>query len=737
MSNIIVSLGNKECEFMPWAPAHGRVFSGPFAMDIETTLIDHDNPAHIPSFVIGAASDGSKGFFVTPSLVVSFLQTHENVPVVFHNASFDLKVVQQLAQAQDASLDVYARVEANQVWDTMLLHQLYVLATEGHTAEKKGQSTLEACSERYLGCELPKDAKDSRGKEVRLSYGQYLNQPPRTIEPVYLEYLAKDALATILVFDELRSQIDGTLAASHDVWGYVSREWLDEQIERWGPLTHHIQLKAAIVLNAITANGLCVDRSFSQQLKGEFDLQIQKHLDALHKAGFEPGEGSDGKLQNAIANVQENNQGLAIPRTPTGKYKASKKELPVLARFDPFFRTLHDFKKAQKLHKTYISKMVEKDRLHPRFKVLVNTGRTSSFGDINAQNLPRDDRIRRCVVPSPGHVFLDADYATIEMATLAQSLVTQFGANSQMAKAINEGKDLHTLVAAKVTGKAESEVTKEERSKAKPINFGKPGGMGTKTLQSYALESYEIALSEQEVKQLEQAWFELFPEMKDFLSDLTRPGDHLAHLLNLTVGDLRRAQGNDWCNSSRSLDEEPAGWLGGMCLKVLRSKTPARNSGEPYSPEECDYFWAKAKELESIFEVPEKHIAAIAQRKPSEALFKAVISLLDQLPVFTVTGRLRARASYTARHNAVFQGLAADGAKIALWNLWRAGFRIANFIHDQVLVEVPADADLKSVAGQVKQIMVESMAQVVPDVQVRVESAYRSRWSKAKEDLIK
>ena len=65
------------------------------------------------------------------------------------------------------------------------------------------------------------------------------------------------------------------------------------------------------------------------------------------------------------------------------------------------------------------------------------TGRTSSFGDINAQNLPRDDRVRSCFAPSHDHVFIDADYATVELATLAQSVMRQLQLRSAMADAIN------------------------------------------------------------------------------------------------------------------------------------------------------------------------------------------------------------------------------------------------------------------------------------------------------------
>ena len=98
--------------------------------------------------------------------------------------------------------------------------------------------------------------------------------------------------------------------------------------------------------------------------------------------------------------------------------------------------------------------------------------------------------------------------------------------------------------------------------------------------------------------------------------------------------------------------------------------------------------------------------------------------------VFTLTGRLRDRATFAARHNNVFQGLAADGAKLGLWKLWRAGYRIANFIHDEVLVEVPEDWDLDHHVGEVRRLMIEGMTEVVPDVRVDVECVATTVWSK-------
>jgi DNA polymerase I-like protein with 3'-5' exonuclease and polymerase domains len=77
--------------------------------------------------------------------------------------------------------------------------------------------------------------------------------------------------------------------------------------------------------------------------------------------------------------------------------------------------------------------------------------------------------------------------------------------------------------------------------------------------------------------------------------------------------------------------------------------------------------------------------------------------------------------------------LAADGAKLALWKLWRAGYRIVNFIHDEVLVEVPADSDLTHHGQHIQQLMVEGMQEVLPDVRVSADYAAMDRWWKSAE----
>ena len=719
--------------FRPWKPALGRVFNELFAFDCETTRIDEDRPWVTPAYVIGAGFDGRNGYFVRRSDVAAFFAAHEAVQVAFHHAAFDLAVLNTV----DKQLDIYSRVDQNLVWDTQILHRLYMLGTAGHTAGGKGESTLEHCAGHYLNVQLPKDVTDSEGEVVRLSYGKWLTRPVTEIEQVYLEYLAKDAIVTHLLYGELRRRLDSLLARSSGVWGYVSPGWLAEQVRRWGPQTHHIQIRAAIVLAQITRNGLHLDVARREELAEELKVLLDQQRQALGKFGYLPGGEGSGKSLQAILRRQESaGGGLKFPRTESGLYAASHEVLQDLASTVPFIKILLEYRATEKLLGSFVKKM-GKRALHPSFNVLARTGRTTSFGEINAQNLPTDDRVRSCFVPVPGHVFIDADYKTIEMATLAQACVSQFGLHSKMAEAINAGQDLHTLVAARVKNKPEAEVTKDERKKAKPINFGKPGGMGNATMKQYAKVSYGVHLDDAEVQALSDTWFNLFPEMQSFLRDNGATPLELARLFDFTpashcehTGD-RRFVGH---RENVGREHQPHHLLGCMFLKAIKVSDPKTDTGKPYTAGDLDYFWTRLEGKNHL--LPRALQSDVAARRPSVRLQRAVMSMVGLAGVFTLTGRLRANASYCARHNTVFQGLAADGAKLALWLLWREGYRIANFVHDQVLVEVPADSDLMKHAELIRSLMIEGMQAVVTDVKVDVTYAAVDRWYKDAEAVI-
>jgi len=128
---------------------------------------------------------------------------------------------------------------------------------------------------------------------------------------------------------------------------------------------------------------------------------------------------------------------------------------------------------------------------------------------------------RECFVPRPGKVFFQADYPQLELYTLAQCCMSWFG-ESKLAEAINAGIDPHLEVASKILdctyaeaeARKKTDEVKEARGGGKILNFGKPGGLGNKSLVSFAKKAYGVVLTERRAKELSEFWFAAWPEMQ-------------------------------------------------------------------------------------------------------------------------------------------------------------------------------------------------------------------------------
>ena len=110
-----------------------------------------------------------------------------------------------------------------------------------------------------------------------------------------------------------------------------------------------------------------------------------------------------------------------------------------------------------------------------------------------------------------------------------------------------------------------------------------------------------------------------------------------------------------------------------------------------------------------------------------------------QVGVATLTGRVRGQVNYTQARNTPFQGLAADGAALALFGLVRAGFRIVAFVHDEVLVELPDEGGYVSeaVVRQVIEIMCRSMERVLGDVPAACAYTLGRSWAATTEPVVR
>jgi DNA polymerase-1 len=96
----------------------------------------------------------------------------------------------------------------------------------------------------------------------------------------------------------------------------------------------------------------------------------------------------------------------------------------------------------------------------------------------------------------------------------------------------------------------------------------------------------------------------------------------------------------------------------------------------------------------------------------------------------TIRGRLMHNATFCTACNYAFQGLTSDGAKVAMWLMYQAGYKMVNFIHDEIITELDNDQYLQQHIRHINQLMVEGMKYVLPDVLVKTEGALMRRWYK-------
>ena len=245
--------------------------------------------------------------------------------------------------------------------------------------------------------------------------------------------------------------------------------------------------------------------------------------------------------------------------------------------------------------------------------------------------------------------------------------------------------------------------------------------MGVGGLRRVAKNGYGIDLSDEQIQHRIDAYHQLCPELTHFLDDEIDTGDVIARQLDLTPARYSQALGK-YSDSSYRQNRVPAGWLGGMLLKVLREKISQTRTGtiRSYTPDEIDFFWTQAQQLP--LGLKPNLQAKLGSRQADPELWGHARDWAGRRPVFTVTGRLRANVTYCSSRNCLFQGPAADGAMMGLWLVWRAGYKIVDFVHDQLMVESPADEKVKDRLVHIETLMKQGMLMIVPGMNVQVES---------------
>jgi DNA polymerase-1 len=208
---------------------------------------------------------------------------------------------------------------------------------------------------------------------------------------------------------------------------------------------------------------------------------------------------------------------LNSPKQITDAFRTLGIELPdtkvwTLLKVDhPAAKALLEYRELQKKLGTYLETYPgfispKTGRIHANFlQCRVPTGRLACTAP-NIQQIPHEDEFRRCFVAEEGRVLVIADYSQIELRILAE-----VSEDPAFVTAFQRGDDLHRLTAATMYGVPMEEVTKEQRSDAKRINFGLMYGRGARSL------SAQLGTDEERGRKLIDEYFANYPKVQRFL----------------------------------------------------------------------------------------------------------------------------------------------------------------------------------------------------------------------------
>ena len=269
------------------------------------------------------------------------------------------------------------------------------------------------------------------------------------------------------------------------------------------------------VLAQMEYEGIRLDTHFL----GELSKEINTDLIALQTTIFDQaGESFNLSSPKQLGDILfEKLKLLSKPKkTKTGQYATSEEVLSQLASEHLIVANVLEFRALQKLQSTYIEALPREvnprtGRVHTTFMQAVTaTGRLSS-NQPNLQNIPirtpRGSQIRKAFVPrNEDYTLLSADYSQIELRIIAA-----LSEEDHMIEAFLQGQDIHRSTAAKVFAVPIEEVTKEQRSHAKTVNFGIIYGVSAIGL------SQQTSLTRSQSKELIDTYYQTYPKLKGYI----------------------------------------------------------------------------------------------------------------------------------------------------------------------------------------------------------------------------
>jgi len=427
---------------------------------------------------IAFSFEKGKGYYVsfpedqeeTKAILEEFKPFFESdIEKVGHNLKYDIKV-----------LSNYNMPVKGKLFDTMIAHYLI---------NPDMRHNMDILAETYLNYQ-PVSIVDLIGKKGK-------NQLSMRVVPIadQTEYAVEDADITFQLKEHFTKELES---------GNVTK------------LFNEIELPLVSVLTAMEIEGININTDFLKELSFVLTDDINKlEKNIYEQAGEEFNIASPKQL--GIVLFEKMELVKKPKKTKTGQYKTGEDILSALAQEHKIIRDIQEYRQYKKLLSTYVDALPNEinpktGRIHTEYmQAVAATGRLSS-NNPNLQNIPirteRGKEVRKSFIPrNENHVLLAADYSQIELRIIAA-----LSEEENMIEAFKNGEDIHASTAAKVFNVSLDEVTREQRSNAKTVNFGIIYGVSAFGL------SNQTDLSRSEAKELIDTYYETYPKLKAYIS---------------------------------------------------------------------------------------------------------------------------------------------------------------------------------------------------------------------------
>ena len=392
----------------------------------------------------------------------------ESILKIGQNLKYDISMLAQ-----------YGISVKGKLFDTMLAHYLL---------EPEQRHNMDYLAEVYLNyITIPIEDLIGKGRQQKT-----MREVP--VEQVK-EYAAEDADITLQLYEKLLPLLK------------------ENGVEK---LFYEIEMPLVPVLSRMEANGVKIDTQNLQQISEEFGDEIHKIEEEIYSLAGTPFNIASPKQLGEVL-FEKLRIDEKAKKTKTGQYATGEEVLQKLLHKHPIVQKILDYRSFTKLKSTYLDALPAlvnpKDGLiHTSYNQAVTaTGRLSS-NNPNLQNIPvrteQGREIRRAFVPrSEAYTLLAADYSQIELRIIAH-----LSGDPAMVNDFNLGHDIHAATAAKVFHVPMEAVTKEQRSRAKAVNFGIIYGMSAFGLAE------RMELSRSEAADIIKKYFEEYAGIKEYMN---------------------------------------------------------------------------------------------------------------------------------------------------------------------------------------------------------------------------